>query len=55
MHGFSVVQRSCGLFTQTRAEELAARLGLSLERRYSLRKFLGRRWGQELIVLAELS
>jgi SAM-dependent methyltransferase len=54
MSGFSVDVVTHGLFHQTRIEELAARLGLGVEARYRLRRWLGRRFGQELVVLATL-
>jgi SAM-dependent methyltransferase len=56
MHGFETLHMGQGLARQTRVEEMSSRFpGVTLERRYALRTFLGRWLGKELIAVARLT
>jgi SAM-dependent methyltransferase len=54
MYDLETVRLERGIASQTRLEELGARLGLSVERRYSLRARLGPWLGREIVALARL-
>jgi SAM-dependent methyltransferase len=56
MYGFRVERCHHGLFHETRAELLITRaLRVSVERRYSFRAWLGKRFGGEVVMLGRLT